>query len=183
MTALRILSSLVLLAAALMAAATADLSWLLIALGVSFLLRVVGSRSLSHALRGMGPIAAFAGTVALLQWVSGRGGSLLPLKTLSVFLLSTAAFQTLPWSTLITRISSRTAAFHYLLYVFFIRHFMVILSTESQRLLRARALAAPRAMGRDSFRSLTAAVASLAERSLIRAERFYAAQYLRGWAR
>ena len=64
----------------------------------------------------------------------------------------------------------------------FVRHFAGILTAESRRMLTARSLAAPFRCGPWSFRSLSFAVAAVFSRSFDRAERFYAAQRLRGIA-
>jgi energy-coupling factor transporter transmembrane protein EcfT len=67
------------------------------------------------------------------------------------------------------------------LFALFIRHFAMIFASESRRVLQARSLGISRTYGRGWFRSLVAALVALIGRSLSRAERFYAAQSLRGF--
>jgi energy-coupling factor transporter transmembrane protein EcfT len=124
----------------------------------------------------------FAGVLALMQWVSSAPVSSLPLKTIAVFLLFTAAFRLLRWSDVVSAVRPGARLFGLVLFALFVQHFAAIFVRESQRVLQARSLRLSRPWGRGSFDSLAAAVAALAGRSLVRAERFYAAQSLRGLA-
>jgi hypothetical protein len=139
-------------------------------------------RRLSRRLGLLAPVLAFAGILALIQWVSGMPVTGLGLKTVAVCLVTIAAVQAVPW-----RRWTRTARPGSLLYTvvllgLFSRHFAAILIQESRRVLTARSLAVPKSRGPGSFRSLVHAAVSLLDRSLRRAERFYAAQWLRGIA-
>ena len=101
-------------------------------------------------------------------------------KILVVYWLSSSAIRLIPWNDFgyILHPGSKLAPFA--LYLLFIRHFSLILAGEARRLLTARSRSVFRSYGRWSFRSLTAALASLFMRAMNRAERFYAAQLLKG---
>lgn len=70
----------------------------------------------------------------------------------------------------------------YRLFLFghFTRHFAAILSDEVRRILTARRMAAPRLYRSGGSSSVVHSLGAVLRRSLIRAERFYAAQWLRG---
>jgi len=182
MRILRLVGVLLLVAAAAVAALIANPHWLLIGVVLGLLLRAVAWRSFHRSLRATLPIVLFAGVLALMQWVSLTPVSALPLKTIAIFLFSTTAFRILPWSQIISAARPGSALFEMVLFALFVRHFAAIFAKESQRVLQARSLRVSRPWGRGSFRSLAAAVAALAARSLVRAEHFYAAQSLRGLA-
>ena len=133
-------------------------------------------------LRAAAPILLFAGLLALMQWISTGAVTLLPLETIAVFLLLMAAVRFLPWRASIFTLRSRSRLYTPLLFALFVRHFVAILGTESRRVLTARSLCISRNCGRGSLRSLVFALAALFGRTLLRAERFYAAQRLRGLA-
>lgn len=182
MRALRIASALILVAAAGMAMAIANLDWLLVAIALAVVARALVWRSLNRAIRSTLPIAVFAGLLTAMQWASSAPVTSLPLKTIAVFLLTTTAFRLLPWSDVVSAVRPGARLFGLVLFALFVEHFFVIFAAETQRVLQARALRLSRLWGRGSFRSLTAAVVALFRRSLVRAERFYAAQLLRGLA-
>lgn len=174
--------ALVLMAAAAVAALIANPHWLFIAVLLGLLLRAVAWGSFCRSLQSTLPIVAFAGVLTLMQWASSAPVSSLPLKTIAVFLFSTTAFRILPWFQIISAARPGSVLFGLVLFALFVRHFAAIFAKESQRVLQARSLRVSRTWGRGSFRSLAAAVAALFGRSLVRAERFYAAQSLRGLA-
>jgi hypothetical protein len=126
------------------------------------------------------PVLLFAATLALMQWVAGMPVTWLWLKTILVFLATTAVVRLLPWGRWIFRTRPGSAWFHAALFPLFVRHFAFVLATEARRALVARSLSVPNKYGAGSFRSLAHAVGALFSRSLARAERFYAAQVLRG---
>jgi len=126
------------------------------------------------------PVALFAAVLALLEYAARREVSMLGLRTLAVFLLSTAAFHSLPGARWALRSPPKSARHRAALFSFFVAHFARILGTEIRRALVAHKLAAPRRGGPGWFGSLTHALAGVLVRSLVRAERFYAAQWLRG---
>jgi hypothetical protein len=121
-------------------------------------------------------VLGFAGLLMLLQWRV----TWLPLVTVAVFLASTAVFRMLPWRGAIFAVRPGSWLASALLFGLFVRHFAGILETESRRVLTARGLCVSRNWGPGGLRSLAFAVAALASRTLVRAERFYAAQRVRG---
>ena len=156
--------------------------WLVGALVMGFILRAAIWKSLSASLRSALPVGLFAVVVVLMQWLARVPVTSLAAKTLAVFLFSTAAFRLLPWTDAVTAVRPGTVFHGLLLYLFFVRHFVSILTAETARLLQARSLCVVRPYGRGAFSSLAWGLASLFSRSLARAEHFYAAQLLRGFA-
>jgi hypothetical protein len=126
------------------------------------------------------PILIFAGVLALMQWIAGMPVTRLWLKTILVFLATTAVVRLVPWDRWIFRVRERTWLFWAALFALFVRHFARILFTEAQRTLTARRLSAPNRYGAGWFGSLAFALSAFFSRSLARAERFYAAQLVRG---
>jgi hypothetical protein len=181
MTALRVMGALVLLVAAVMVAVVSNRTWLLSAIIGGLALRAIMEGSFSRALRSTLPVVIFAALLALMQWVASQSMSSLPLRTIAVFLLSACAFGIFPWAETFSAVRPGSTLFALVLFALFIRHFAMILTSESRRVLQARSLGISRAYGPGWFRSLVAAVAALIGRSLSRAERFYAAQSLRGF--
>jgi hypothetical protein len=179
---MRILAALLLIAAAVGAALTSNLPGLLAAVGGGLALRFVLWRGVSKALRSALPIVAFAAILVALQWLSHAQARTLPLNALAVFLLSTAGFRIFPWTRFVSARRAQSRAFTAVLFALFVRHFAAIFAQEAGRVFQARALSITKPWGRGAFRSLAAAVAGVFSRALARAERFYAAQLLRGLA-
>ena len=126
--------------------------------------------------RGVAAILGFAGLLMLIEWRV----TWLPVVTVAVFLVSTAAFQMAPWRSAIFAVRPGSRLYNAVLFGLFVRHFAAILETESRRVLTARRLCISRKWGPGWLRSLAFALAALITRSLVRAERFYAAQRVRG---
>ncbi len=179
---MRIVASLLLIAAAVGAALTSNLPWLLAATGAGLALRLFLWKSIDKALRSALPIVAFAAILVVLQWLSHAQARTLPLNALAVFLLSTAGFRLFPWTRFVSARRAQSKAFTPMLFVLFVRHFASIFSQEASRVFQARGLCITRPWGRGAFRSLAAAAVAVFSRALARAERFYAAQLLRGLA-
>jgi hypothetical protein len=179
---MRLLGSLVLIAAAVGAALTSNLPWLLAATGAGLALRFLLWKSIAKALRSAVPIVVFAAILAVLQWFSHAQVRTLPLNALAVFLLSTAGFRIFPWTRFVSARRAQSRAFTPLLFALFVQHFASIFSQEASRVFQARGLCVTKPWGRGAFRSLAAAVAAVFSRALTRAEHFYAAQLLRGLA-
>ena len=135
---------------------------------------------MSARVRFAAPILIFAGLLALMQWLGGGRLTMLPLLTIGVSLLCVALASSLRWSGLIFRVRPGSSPYTALLFALFVRHFVLALGTEARRVLIARRLSVPRTWGRGAVRSLVFAVAALLVRSAVWAERFYAAQSLRG---
>lgn len=126
------------------------------------------------------PILVFAATLIALQAWAGVVDLSIPLRAIAVFLLSTTAARVAPWEWAASRLSPTGRLYAMGLFLLFVRHFTAILTEESRRTLRARALLAPALLRPAGFSSLTHALASIFRRALVRAERFYAAQLLNG---
>lgn len=128
------------------------------------------------------PVLFFAALLAGLQALAGAFSPALALRTMAVFLLSTAAFAVFPWRAAAARIHPRSRLFPAALFLLSIRHFALVLGAETRRMFAARRLAAPRRYGPGWFRSLAWATAAVFRLSLTRAERFYSGLWLRGMA-
>jgi hypothetical protein len=128
------------------------------------------------------PVLVFAAALALMQWASDLPLTTLPLVTVALFILVITVTRLVRFQGWSFRVRPGSRRWTALLFALFVRHFAGILRAEVRRVLVARRLAAPRAWGPASARSLVFALAALFGRSLGRAERFYAAQWLRGLA-
>lgn len=128
----------------------------------------------------MTPLLLFAGLLAAMEWFTRGAVSMLGVKTVAVFLLSTAAFRIAPWRGLALSRRTGSVSQRLALFALFTAHFAGIFEAEARRVLLARSLAAPRRSGPGWFRSLRGALVELFLRCAMRAERFYAAQWLRG---
>ncbi|MGO9642085.1 MAG: hypothetical protein ACLP1Y_12370 [Candidatus Acidiferrales bacterium] len=162
-------------------AAIVFLSWpVLLALTlVAFVLHAGLLRSLRLAVHKLVPVIGFALIVTLLQWWGGRKAPLLGLQSLFVFqLLSVFLFLFAPRGLALPERGS--PLYRIVLYLLFVRHFAAILAGEVHRTLRAHGMAVQRRFGPQAMHSLVHALTSVFGRCLTRAERFYAAQWLRG---
>lgn len=127
------------------------------------------------------PVLILIVTMAALQWFNHAFNPLLPAKIPAVFWLAGAGVRLTPWTALSSRCRPASGSSRAIIYLFFVRHFASIVAAESRCLMHARRQAVPRPYGRWSFRSLAAALVSLFGRTLARAERFHAAQLLKGF--
>jgi hypothetical protein len=163
-------------------AAWSPLVWVVIcALPAGLILNILAWKSAAKSVRAMLPITIFIIVLASLQWLfqGFRPGT--AAKTLAVFWLTASAFRLVPWSCLVHSIRPGSCISAFMLYMLFIRHFALVLASESRRVLTARSRAVLKPYGSWFFRSLTAALVSLFLRAVNRAERFYAAQILKGF--
>ena len=181
MNALRLILSLTLVGAALIAIRLPALPMAILAVALVGL-RAATGRRLRALLRMSFPVALFAGTVALLQWINGTTDLAVPVRTITIFLLLTLATSLAPWTWMAARLSPRSRFYHAGLFLLFVRHFAIVLMAETKRTLQARAMSAPRLLHPGGAGSLAQAMVSIFRRTLIRAERFYAAQSLNGIA-
>jgi hypothetical protein len=138
------------------------------------------ARRLTRRLLPLAPILLFAGMLALMQWVAGMPVTWLWLKTILVSLATMAAVRFLPWDRWLFRLREGSFLFQVALFALFVRHFAFVLLAEGRRALTARSLSVPHAYGPGWFRSLAWAVSGFFTRSIVRAERFYAGQWVRG---
>ncbi len=128
------------------------------------------------------PLAWFSSALLALQWIGGRPDPALPLRTAAIVLLTVTAFRAAPWKSMAGALSPRSPFYTLGLYLLFVRHFAAILAAEAWRTLRTRSMNAPSLFRRGGASSLVWALASIVRRTLDRAERFYAAQLLKGLA-
>jgi hypothetical protein len=128
------------------------------------------------------PILLFCAVLAFLEWIDHRTVSVLPLKALVSYLALALAFRIMPWVALVRSVPPRSWFFQPILFFLFIRHFTSILRDEALRSLTAYRLAVPHPFRRDGFRALAYSLDSFFRRCFFCAERFYAAQLLRGLA-
>ncbi len=134
------------------------------------------------ALLSVVPVASFAAVLAAIELVSRGSISSLPLRTIAVYLAVTIAARVWPWEHALGAVSPGSILWTPVLFALVSRHFVAILASETVRGMRAWSLAVPRRFGPGAFASLVAVLHSIALRCWIRAERFYAAQRLRGLA-
>jgi len=134
-----------------------------------------------HTARVAVPVALFAGMLAGLQALAGSFSPVLPLRSAAVVFFATTGAAVFPWRAA-ARIHPRSRAFPAALFLLAVAHFTGILGAEAHRLLAARKLAMPRPYGPAWFLSLVWALAAVFRTSLTRAERFYAALWLGGFA-
>jgi hypothetical protein len=182
MKPLRIVGAVALLAAIVGIAILDKLCWLTLGLLVGLVCYMAVWRNVAKALRAALPILVFALSLAGMQLIFGMPVTNLAGKAVASFFFITAAVRIYPWADLIAHVPPASSFFTLACYLLFVRHFFFIFTSEAVRLLQARSLCITKPYGRGSFQSLVAALAALFERSLLRAERFYAAQLLRGFA-
>lgn len=140
------------------------------------------ARRVARRLLPLLPITLFAAGLAFLQWAAGMPVTWLWLKTIAAFVAVTAVVRALPWDRWLFQLRHGGRLYHAALFALFVRHFAAVLVQEARRALAAHALAAPARYRAGWFRSLAHATGGLLVRSLVRAERFHAAQSLRGIA-
>ena len=182
MTGARWVCGFALLGAALGVSLTHDYRLLVLAVSCGLGAHTLAYGSLSKSLHAALPVALFGATLTLLQLITRMPVTALAAQTVVIFLLVSAAFRIVPWAASLAGIGPRSRFYALVLYALFTRHFFFILTGEAMRLFRARALCITRPYGKGAFRSLAAALVSLFSRSILRAERFYAVQLLRGLA-
>jgi hypothetical protein len=182
MRALRIAGAVALLMAVVEVAILDKLCWLSLALLAGLVCYLAVWRNVTKALRAALPILVFALSLAAVQIIFGMPATNLAGKAVASFFFITSAFRIYPWADLIARIPPGSSIFALACYLLFVRHFLFIFTSEAVRLLQARSLCITKPYDRGSFRSLVAVLAALFAGSLLRAERFYAAQLLRGFA-
>jgi len=176
----RLVAAAILLIAAGAVVVAKPLIWLAPSGAAAVAVYFVAARNRRHALAALWPILFFAFLLILLQKAGGAIDWTLPVKTVTIFALVLTAVRLIPWTELLRRARPSSPAFTLFLFALLVRHFVGILGAEAMRVMIARRQAVPARYGRGWFRSLTWAAAAVFRRSLERAERFYAAQSLRG---
>jgi hypothetical protein len=138
--------------------------------------------SLRRGLLALAPVLAFASVLALIGRLGGSSGALVALKTLAVYTLAVSAARLARCEAILEAVNPGSRFFHAALFLLMVRHFAGVLGQESWRLLVAHRLAAPQRWRPGWLDSMAWAMAALLRRALVRAERFYAAQRVRGLA-
>jgi hypothetical protein len=126
------------------------------------------------------PVFLFCAILAILELIAHRSLTLLALKTFVCYAILSLGVQLVPWTVMVRSVSPQSRFFAPFLFFLFIYHFTMILQEETLRALTAYRLAVPHPFRRGGMRSLAFSLDSLFSRCLVRAERFYAAQTLRG---
>jgi hypothetical protein len=149
---------------------------LLLAALVGF--QLVVTRNLKNIVFRYWSVLIFAASIYVLQSFSHNNDSAISIQILFVYScawwmsrLTTAGHVPVPAAKPVLRLY---------LFAHFIRHFTEILGAETRRMLTARGLAAPHLYSRTGLVSLAHSMAAILFRSFTRAERFYAAQCLKG---
>jgi hypothetical protein len=181
MIPLRYLTGGVLLGMAVVASVTREPAVLAACLAVALLVRRFAFHGRTAWL-SLVPIVTFAAGLALLERLSRGAVSWLPARTIVVFLSLTAAARLWPWADLLDRARPGSVLWTPVLFALVTHHFVGILGTETVRVLRARSLRVSHRFGPGAFRALSWALVGIVMRCWVRAERFYAAQRLRGLA-
>ena len=180
--AIRSLGFLMLMAAAVVALRSGP-GALAVAIGLGIASHAAIRTGVRTALHFAAPVLFFALVLTAFQWLNGAVDIRLPLRTIAVFLLSTAAFRVLPWSDLIAALDTRSRWYLPVMFLLFVRHFAAMLLEEVRRAFQARSLCVSANFRRGGFQSLAWATASVFRRAIDRAERFYAAQTIGGGQR
>jgi hypothetical protein len=135
-----------------------------------------------RAFRWLVPALLFSVLLGLLEWIRHGGITTLPLKAILSYAALALGFRIMPWVALLRSVPPQSFLFLPVLFLLFVRHFTFILHAEAVRTLSAYRLAVPHSFRRGGFRALAWSLDSFFRRSLLRAERFYAAQLLKGLA-
>lgn len=151
---------------------------LLLILFVLILAETLCARGIRAVVRRYIPLAVFVAGMLALQLLSGS-------VTLG---LAVQVFFVSAWSIAMARwamsgripVPRAKALFRCYLFLHFLRHFTEILHGETMRVFIARGLSAPHLYTRTGLRSLAYSLIAVLQGSLRRAERFYAAQWLKG---
>lgn len=128
------------------------------------------------------PALFFCVLLVLLEWIGYRSVTTLPLKAILSYVVFALGSRIMPCVALLRLISPQSRLFLPVLFLLFVRHFTVILRDEAVRTLTAYRLAVPHHFRRGGIRALAWSLDSFFHRCILRAERFYAAQLLRGLA-
>lgn len=155
-----------------------NVMWLAAAAAFAIVVEVVLKRSV----RWLEPVLLFCAVIALLEWIDHRTVTELPLKSLVGYLGVARAFQLIPWVDLLRLAQPQSRLAAPVLFLLFVRHFILILRDEAMSSLTAYRLAVPHSFRYDGVRALAYSLDSFFRRCLFRAERFYAALLLRGLA-
>lgn len=182
MNLLRFIFAVALVAGLVFLLAHGGVAWLASSAAAALLVWALVMRDLPRRILSLGPILFFCAVLALLDLIAHRPSSLLPLQAFASYAVLMLSVQLLPWARVARSVSPPSRFFLPVLFLLFVYHFTVILKEETRQLLTAYRLAVPYPFRRGGLRALAYSLDSLFRRCLARAERFYAAQILRGIA-
>ncbi len=128
------------------------------------------------------PVLLFCAVLMILELVGHHSVSSLALKAFASYAILVLAVRLMPWTAIIRSVSPQSRFFVPILFLLFVHHFTLILRDETFRTLTAYRLAVPHPFRHGGLKALAFALNSLFRCCLVRAERFYAAQLLRGLA-
>jgi hypothetical protein len=148
----------------------------------AFLIQALLLRDLGKCLGRALPVLLFCAILAVLELTAHRSLSLLTLKTFACYAILSLGVQLMPWTVMARSVSLQSRFFAPVLFLLFVYHFTMILQEEVQRVLTAYRMAAPHPLRHGGLRALAYSLDALFRRCLVRTERFYAAQTLRGIA-
>jgi hypothetical protein len=154
--------------------------WLWLLAGAGVVSRLWRPLAWRRRLLSLAPVASFALVLAGFELLARGRPSMLALRAMAVCWLAQTCVEGIAPSRWVLSSSPRSLAFRLGLFAAFTEHFAHLFGSATARALLAWRLAAPRAWRSGWFHSLAHALARIVERSLVRAERFYAAQWLRG---
>ena len=161
-------------------AALAGPPWLWVLAGAGAMSRLWRPLSWRQRLLSLAPVSSFALLLAGFELLARGRPSPLALRAMAVCWLAQTCVQSMAPSRWVLASSPGSLACRLGLFAAFVEHFAHLFASGAARALLAWRLAAPRAWRSGWFHSLGHALARIAERCLVRAERFYAAQWLRG---
>jgi hypothetical protein len=148
----------------------------------AFLARALLLRDFRKCIRHALPVFLFCAILVVLEFIAHRSLSNLALKTFVCYAIVVLSVHLMPWTVMVRSVSPRSCLFAPVLFLLFVHHFTAILQEETRRSLTAYRMAVPHPFRRGGVRALAFSLDSLFCRCLLRAERFYAAQTLRGIA-
>ncbi len=123
------------------------------------------------------PVLVFAAGVYVLSFFGKRAEPRLPLQVIFVF---ASIWMLARLCARNVKIPRSRILFRLFLFACFVRHFAEVLGDETRQTFIARQMAAPSLFRSGGFSSLVYALSSIFQRCMTRAERFYAAQSLKG---
>jgi hypothetical protein len=182
MTALRTSIAVALLLSLIPIIACGSIPCLVSVTAVAFLLHALQVRNLRKCIHQALPILVFCLLVYILGAVAHHASLSLAVRTLASYTVLRLASGVLPTAALSRLVQPNSLFFVPALFLLFTVHFLQIVKSESMRSLLAYRMAAPRLYRSGGLRALVYCLDSLLRQCITRAERFYAAQSLRGLA-
>jgi hypothetical protein len=182
MTALRILLAVLLVCVLILLLTRGGFVWITEAAALALIAESILLHSARFCLRRAVPVLFFCVVLAVLEWLAHHVVSTLAIKTFASYLIVQLCVRIVPWSAATQYVRPQSCLFPLILYLLFVRHFVLVLRDESVRSLTAWRISAPYLLRRGGLRSLVFSLDAFIRRCLTRSEHFYAAQLLRGLA-